>query len=111
MFVLNAGELDQRLTLQSPAGTPDALGQVPPGWTDVATVWGSATPLRGRELEAAAAMQSDAVVRFRIRWRSDVTRAWRVLWRGVAYAIVSDPIDVRGQRCALELMCSTAGAA
>lgn len=106
-----AGRLDQRLTLQRPTDTQDELGQVFPGWSTVTTVWASAAPLRGRELEAAAAAQSEATVRFRIRWRADVSRTWRVLWRGVAYAIVSDPIDVHGQRVALELMCTTAGAA
>ena len=105
-----AGRLDQRLTLQAPATTEDELGQPVAGWSTVGTVWASAAPLRGRELMAAAAGQSEATVRFRIRWRADVTRAWRVLWRGVAYAIESDPIDVHGQRQALELMCTTAGA-
>ncbi len=109
-MMLNAGQLDQQLTLQAPTTTEDSLGQRVGDWSTVAVVWGSAAPLRGRELMAAAAGQSEATVRFRIRWRADVTRAWRVLWRGVAYAIESDPIDVHGQRTALELMCTTAGA-
>lgn len=109
--LIMAGRLDQRLALQQPGTTEDELGQVIDGYATVTTVWGSAAPLRGRELQAAAAAQSEATVRFRIRWRADVSRTWRVLWRGVAYAIVSDPIDVHGQRVALELMCTTAGAA
>jgi SPP1 family predicted phage head-tail adaptor len=108
---ITAGQLDQRLTIQWPTTTQDELGQVLPGWTGDRVVNGGAEPLRGRELVAAGAQQSAATVRFRIRWQSDITAACRVLWRGAPYAIVSDPIDVRGQRVALELLCTTAGAA
>ncbi len=108
--MLNAGALCHRLTLQAPAAGEDAHGQPTVGYTSVATVWGSAAPLRGAERVTAAAHQSDATVRFRIRWRAGVAGSWRVLWRGVPYAIVSDPIDVHGGRHTLELLCTTAGA-
>lgn len=110
-FELDAGEMDQRLTLQQPVVTEDALGQRVTAWTTVAEVWGSAHPLRSRELLAADGQHAEATVRFRIRWRAGVLHTWRVLWRGVPHAIVGDPIDVRGQRIALELMCTTGAAA
>ena len=104
--MLNAGELDQRITVQSPSATVDALGQRVETWTELATVWAQAQPLRGREYFAAGEVNSDAAVRFRLRFRSDVTGAMRVLWRGVPHAIVAEPIDVEGGRHTLELMCS-----
>jgi SPP1 family predicted phage head-tail adaptor len=104
--MLNAGDLDQRITVQSPAATVDALGQRVETWSTVATVWAQAQPLRGREFFAAGTMQSEAAVRFRIRYRTDVTGTMRVLWRSVPHAIVADPIDVDGGRHTLELMCS-----
>lgn len=102
--------MDQRVTVRAPGTTEDALGQRVAGWTDVCTVWAQAQPLRGREFMAASAMQSEAVVRFRLRYRADVTSAMQVVWRGVGHAIVGEPIDVDGGRHTLELMCS-AGAA
>ena len=104
--MLNAGELDQRITVQSPSATVDTLGQRVESWANVATLWAKATPLRGREFFAAGAMQNDAVVRFTIRWRPAVDGAMRVLWRGVPHAMVADPIDVDGQKHTLELMCA-----
>ena len=100
----SAGDLDQRITLQQRSTALDALGQATESWVDVATVWASAQPLRGREFFAAGAMQSEASVRFRIRHRAGVTGAMRVLWRGVAHALVAEPIDVDGGRHTLELM-------
>lgn len=104
--MLNAGDLDQRVTVQSPSASVDALGQRVETWADVATVWAQATPLRGREFFAAGAMQSEAAVRFRLRYRTDITGAMRVVWRTVPHAIVAEPMDVDGGKHTLELMCS-----
>lgn len=104
--MLNAGELDQRITVQTPASTVDALGQRTETWTDVATLWAQAQPLRGREFFAAGQVQSEAAVRFRIRYRTGIDGTMRVLWRGVPHAIVAEPMDVDGGKHTLELMCS-----
>lgn len=104
--MLTAGTLDQRITLQSPSASVDSLGQRVESWANVATVWAAALPLRGREFFAAGAMQSEASVRFRLRYRADVTPAMRVIWRGAPHAIVAPPIDVDGGRHTLELFCS-----
>lgn len=95
-----------RLTLQAPSTSRDGLGARTGAWVTQATVWGEAAPLGSRELLAAGQINSELSVRFRIRWRTGVLPTWRVLWRGVPYAIVGDPIDVRGERVALDLMCS-----
>lgn len=103
---LPAGQMDQRITLQSPSASKDALGQRVETWADVATVWARAQPLRGREFFAAGQMQSEAAVKFTVRWRDDVSGRMRVLWRGVPHAIVAEPMDVDGKRVELELMCA-----
>lgn len=102
----SAGKLDQRLTIQAPAATVDALGQRIESWATVVAVWGSAQPLRGREFFAAGAINSEATVRFRIRYRAGITAAMRVLWRGVPHALVAEPMDVDGGRHTLELLCA-----
>ena len=103
---LNVGALNQRVTIQQPSTGVDVLGQRVETWSDLATVWAQAQPLRGREFFAAGQVHSEASVRFRLRYRSDVTSAMRVVWGGVNHAIVADPIDVSGGRHTLELMCS-----
>lgn len=104
---LLSGALDQRLTLQQRVAGANALGEASGAWVDVATVWGSAQPLRSRELFAAGQAQSITDVRFAIRWRADVQSTWRVVWRGEPHDIVGAPIDVDGRRRTLELMCTT----
>lgn len=109
MAMLESGILTQRITLRTASMAEDALGQRVAGWSDVCTVWAQSQPLRGREFLAASASQSEATVRFRLRYRAGVTSAMQVVWGGVAYAIVGQPIDVDGGKHTLELMC-TAGA-
>lgn len=108
---LHAGQLDQRITLQRPVTTKDALGQRVQAWADVATVWAQARPTPGREFTAAGAQQNAAAVVFAIRWRADVQSTWRAVWRGVPYALVADPIDPLGARTAIELVCKSGAAA
>ena len=104
---ITAGQLDQRLTLQSRAAGADVLGQPSGAWQTVATVWGRARPLRSRELFAAGAIENVTDVEFTIRWRSDVGHTWRVLWRGTPHDITGEPIDVDGQRQWLQLLAAS----
>ena len=104
---ITAGQLDQRLTLQSRATGVDVLGQASGAWADVATVWGRARPLRSRELFAAGAMQDVTDVEFTIRHRDGITANMRVIWRGVPHDITGQPIDIDGQRQWLELLTSS----
>ena len=103
---MDPGQLNQRITLQAPGATVDALGQRVETWANVADVWAQVQPLKGREFFAAGAMQSEATVRVRMRWRDGVTGAMRVLWRGVPHALVAEPVDVDAGRHTLELLCS-----
>lgn len=106
---INAGDLLHRLTLQAPPAARDALGARTGDWTTQATVWGAAWPVSAREQLAAGQINSEITMRFRIRWRAGVLPSWRVLWRGVPYAIVGEPIDVGGERVALDIMAVAGG--
>lgn len=105
---LNAGQLDQRITLQARASGVDALGQESTTWQDGITCWASAEPLRGREFFAAGQAQSQIDVRFRIRWRTGIVPTMRVQWRSEPYDIVA-VIEPRGASDVLELMCVSGG--
>lgn len=101
--VLRRGDKRHRITLMSPSTAVDALGQATEVWTDVATVWAAAEPIRGREFFAAAQAQSQVQTRFRIDWRPDVLESWRVRWGLHVYELAS-VIDTLGERVQLELM-------
>jgi SPP1 family predicted phage head-tail adaptor len=106
MKPLSAGEKDQYITLRQRASGVDSLGQESTTWNTVAQVWAQALPLRGREYFAAGQAQSEATVKFRIDFRTDVQPTWQVLWRSQAHDIVH-VADVEGRRTVLELMCAT----
>lgn len=103
---LTAGNLRERITLQTRAAGQDELGRPAGAWADSVTVWAKAEPLTGREFFAAGQLQSVASVRFVIRHRAGVTDSMRVVWRGEPYEITAPPIDTDGAREQLELMCS-----
>jgi SPP1 family predicted phage head-tail adaptor len=103
-------ELDQQITIQQRASGVDARGQESGSWSALYTsIWASAHPLTGRELFAAGQVQTGITIRFRIRYRSDITARMRVLWRGAYYDIEGDPIDLEGKKQFLHLMCKAPG--
>lgn len=76
---LNAGQLDRRITIQARAAGVDERGQPNGTWTTVATVWAMPMPKAGREYFAAGQMQAEGGMAWRIRYRTDITAAMRVL--------------------------------
>ena len=98
-----AGQLNKRVTIQSPSTTQDTNGEPIAGWTDVATVWASIVDITGREYLAAGGTQNQAQTKIAIRYRAGVVPSMRVLHDAVAYNIES----VLGQdKKTLLLMCS-----
>lgn len=106
--MLDAGKLDQRITLQSRAAGTDGMGQASGAWQDVATVWAQVLPLRGREFFAAAAVQQEASIKVTLRYRPDVSPSMRVIWQGVAHDITS-VVQLGGRKEWLELLMITGG--
>lgn len=104
---VTTADLREQITIQARTAGQDGHGQEAQTWTDLATVWAQAEPLRGRDFFAAGQMQQAVSTRFRMRWRDDITGAHRVLWRGEPYEVEGQPIDVDGRRQTLELMCLT----
>jgi SPP1 family predicted phage head-tail adaptor len=102
---MNAGKLDQRVTLQALSGGVDEIGQpLPDTWTDVATVWAAVEPLAGREYIAAGAMVSAVETRIRLRYRPGVVSSMRVIHGDTVYGIEA-VIHVKSARRELQLMC------
>ncbi|MBK5206121.1 MAG: phage head closure protein [Polaromonas sp.] len=100
---MRAGNLDQRITIQTPATGQDAYGSPLTGWTDFATVWAGIQDLSGREYLAAAATQNATTSKITIRHLAGIVPSMRVLHGAVAFNIEA----VLGQdKRQLLLMCS-----
>jgi len=68
-----------RLLLQSPSGERGAAGQAKRTFVDVATVWASIEPQRGRELFAGEKFANEITVVVRMRFRQGVNETWRAV--------------------------------
>lgn len=100
---MQAGRLNKRITIQSPATGQDATGEPTTGWTDVATVWASIVDVSGREYVAAGGLQNSAQTKITIRYRAGIVPSMRVVHGSDAYNVEA----VLGQdRRSLLLMCS-----
>lgn len=103
---MRIGRNRRRVVLQEKTFTRDAMGGEVITWVDRATVWSAVDPLRGREYLDAMQKQAEVTIRFTMRYRADVTQAWRVKWENKYYEIV-EPIDVEGRHRELQIMART----
>ena len=101
-----AGQLQHRVTLQQRATTLDAAGQQALTWSDVATVWADIRYVSGLEAVKSDAPVSVSRASIRIRWRSGVTAAMRVLYGSRVFDINAVLPD-DGDATYLELACET----
>lgn len=101
---MDAGAMDQRVTLQSRSVTKDAMGQDTITWVDVVEVWARRINQRSAEAFQAAQVGDDDVVELHIRHRADVLTTWRLQWGGVGYDIISVS-DFGGRKDRTRLLC------
>ena len=99
---LRAGNLDRRITIENLTSTVDSHGGETQTWSTLAAVWAEVIPLSGDEAIIAAQSIPGARIKFRIRWRSDVTETARVIYEGRNYDIAY--IAEIGRREGLELL-------
>jgi SPP1 family predicted phage head-tail adaptor len=93
---MRLGPLRHMVTIQQlVAGSPqqNAGGEMDETWTDVATVNASIEPLRGRELIAAQATNSEVTGTIRMRYRSGVTPKMRCVFESTRYYDILAVVD------------------
>lgn len=108
MAYINAGELDQLVTLQQRAAGQNAHGQASGAWENVTlmdNIRARVDTRPGRDAFGAGQEVPTGAATFRIRYRPGVHERMRVMWRGVAYEIVGQPINVQGANVAIDLQC------
>ena len=103
---MRAGRLSHRITFYARSVTRDAMGGETVTWVEQDQDWADVLPLQGREYFAAQQVEAELTIRFRVRYRSDVTEAWRIEWEGKRYNI-RHVFPVDGRKDALEMMCTS----
>lgn len=85
---MDAGQLDQKISLFSPSKVSSSSGAESVNWTLHSEPWANVRQVTGREyLSGQVTADGNAV--FRIRWRAGVTPEFRVDWRGALYGLNS----------------------
>ena len=75
---MQAGRLDRRITLQSLSTTQDGYGEPVETWSNLATVWARKASVSPSEVYDNSQRLSQAVVKWHIRYRTDVKTEYRI---------------------------------
>jgi len=108
----DAGRAGHRIRIEQKSVTRAAAGDEIISWVNVITdtadnaIWAEVWPLKGREFFAAQQTQYAADVRFRVRYRTDIGQAHRVIWDNEPYDIIS-VVDVGAGRHTVEILASS----
>lgn len=84
-YVVRAGTLRRRLAFQTRSTAQDASGQPANVWTTAFIAWGDIEPMTGRELIAAAAVQSAVTHMVTVRWRPELSNPQAVAAMRILY--------------------------
>ena len=98
--MLNAGDLDRRITLQRPAKTKDSFNATVLAFDKVADVWASKEDVSDGERMRAAETSATITTRVRIRQSSTVNgidATWRVVFAGRTYGLAAVKEIGRGE--------------
>ncbi len=88
MSRIKAGDLRTHVTLMRPTETPNDTRRRGIEFEDGDTVAAARSEVSGREFWQAHAIKAEDIVTFTIRWREDVTTAWRVRHGATVYNIL-----------------------
>lgn len=102
---MRSGNMDRHLTIQRLTYANGPLGVVEQ-WADHLSLWAEMKQESGQEFFAAATVNSERKVIFRIRW-VDVTVLDRVAYGGRNYDI--NEVRELGRKAGIELHTTTAG--
>lgn len=104
---MKAATLNTRITIQQQSTAQDATGQLVNTWTDVANCWADVRHKSGVETIKGDTVTSVVKASMRIRYRTDVTSAMRVVIGLLKYNIQAVLPDA-GKREYVDLVCEIA---
>jgi len=107
-FLMRAGKLKHLVTIQSPAGTRDAVGERTTSWVDVDDVMAAIMPVKVEERFVAPQLRGSITHKLHIRYSSEIAgvdSTWRVVYGARAFTI--DGVrDIEERHHMVELLCT-----
>lgn len=87
--MIKAGELRERVTIQTATKATNALGETTLTWADSQTVWASVAGVTARETLAFGQAEVSITHRVRMRYLPGLSQTDRLSWRNRTLEIVS----------------------
>lgn len=103
--LIDAGELNKKVTLQHKNVTKNAFGEEIVTWSTIASVWASIQSIKDREYFESQQIQNELTTRIIIRYRTGLKPYDRVVYGKRIFEIVSQPININTANTQLHLMC------
>jgi SPP1 family predicted phage head-tail adaptor len=104
---LDAGALDQRITIEQKTVGRNSIGEETEVWATFATVWANYRPVRVAERLMGLQLQAEFDAVFRTRFIAGVGAEMRVVWKGQRFELVGAPMRLEGREPAMDLFCSS----
>jgi SPP1 family predicted phage head-tail adaptor len=101
---MNAGELRQKLTIQTLTRTPDGYGGYTKAWNDFATTWAKIQPLRGDERYKAQQVMNTVSHKITLRYLDGIKPQMRAISGSRIFNILA-VINVEEKNELIELLC------
>ena len=86
---MRIGQLRHRLALQAETQSQGATGEVTSSYATDTTVWGSLSPVSGKELEQAKQISEEITYKAVIRYYSSLTSEYRILHDSRTFEIMN----------------------
>lgn len=102
---MNPGELNHHIIIQIYTTITDDDGFKIKDWIKFKSLWANKQGLIGRVFYAAATVQSENDVTYKIRYTKGIKQGMRVVDGDDIYYIKIDPVDKDGNRKELYLIC------
>ncbi len=102
---MDPGKLNKRVTLVGATESENAIGQTVLHDGDIASMWASIEPVRGRQYYDAKKLRDEAAYKVTVRYRKGVTREMRIRFKDRTFEI-KDIINPYESNQFLELMCA-----
>lgn len=99
-----AQTLRHRVSIQQHVVGSDAIGQPVTTWQEFAPAWADIRNLRGIEAIKAGAVTSEVQASIRMRYRTDLTAAMRLVHGATTYEVLAVLPDEAGQQH-VDLVC------
>lgn len=104
MAKIDASNFRHRVTFQEAQKTPDGYKGSTDQWTFIAEVWASVEPVSAGERFFSQQIKAEITHKIKIRYKSGITEAMRILHRERVFSIESI-IDIEERQEFMEIRC------